>query len=118
MRRAFAVCLLVGCVLAAPAGLRADEMSISHEAVGCVVAEKYAVLEARFDPVENVARARVYYRADGGPAWYFVEMKPQSGAFYGTLPKPKKGLKRINYYIDVLDKAAAGRVPLSAGRSD
>ena len=72
-----------------------------------MVAEKFALLSARFDPAERVARARVHFRAEGGPVWYYVEMKPQAGAYQGTLPKPRKSTKKIQYYIEVVDKAFA-----------
>ncbi len=72
-----------------------------------MVAEKFALLSARFDPAESVARARVHFRAEGGPVWYYVEMKPQAGAYQGTLPKPRKSTKKIQYYIEVVDKAFA-----------
>jgi hypothetical protein len=85
---------------------------IDHQQVACVVAEKFALFSARFDPAENVARARVHFRAEGGPVWYYVEMKPQANAFSGTLPKPRKSTKKIQYYIEVVDKAfAESRTP-------
>jgi hypothetical protein len=89
----------------APASAQAPV--IDHQGVACVVAEKFALLSARFDPAESVARARVHFRAEGGPVWYYVEMKPQAGAFQGTLPKPRKSTKKIQYYIEVVDKAFA-----------
>ena len=72
-----------------------------------MVAGKFALLSARFDPAESVARARVHFRAEGGPVWYYVEMKPQAGAYQGTLRKPRKSTKKIQYYIEVVDKAFA-----------
>ncbi len=94
----------------APAAAQAPV--IDHQQVACVVAEKFALFSARFDPAENVARARVHFRAEGGPVWYYVEMKPQAGAFQGTLPKPRKSTKKIQYYIEVVDKAfAESRTP-------
>jgi len=43
-----------------------------------------------------VARARVHFRAEGGPVWSYVEMKVRDGVFYGTLPKPRKSTKKIH----------------------
>ena len=85
---------------------------IDHQQVACVVAEKFALFSARFDPAESVARARVHFRAEGGPVWYYVEMKPRADGYYGTLPKPRKSTKTIQYYIEVVDKAfAESRTP-------
>jgi len=109
-------CLATGflaCSLAlAGAPAFAQAPVIDHQQVACVVAEKFALFSARFDPAENVARARVHFRAEGGPVWYYVEMKPQANAFSGTLPKPRKSTKKIQYYIEVVDKAfAESRTP-------
>ena len=81
--------------------------SLDHAPVACVVARKLPVFSARIDPVDRVARARVYFRAAGRPHWYFVDMRPQDGVFKGTLPRPRKGTARIEYYIEALDTAAA-----------
>jgi hypothetical protein len=99
---------LLGMSLFAPARLHAQAVTIAHQPVGCVVAGHFAVFEARFDPAASVARARVYFQGEGMADWYFVDMKPRDDAFQGTLPKPTKSLKRINYYIEVLDQTAAG----------
>jgi hypothetical protein len=80
---------------------------IDHQEVACVVAEKFPLFSARLDPAESVARARVHFRAEGGPIWYYVEMKRQDGVFHGTLPRPRKSTKRIHYYIEAVDKSLA-----------
>lgn len=92
-------------LLAGARSLSAEELAIDHEALACVVAQAFPRIEARIGPVESVARARVYFRAEGGPAWYFVEMKPAGSTFSAAIPKPRKSLKKVNYYIEALDKA-------------
>jgi len=88
---------------AAPA-LAAEGLAILHQPVHCVVAGKYPQLDACFDPSTRVARARVYFRGEGAPDWYYVEMKTQAPCFRGTLPRPKKSLKRLSYYVSVFDQ--------------
>ena len=85
----------------------AQGLAVDHAPVGCVVARRFPVLAARIDPAENVARARVYFRAESGRHWYYVEMTHQGSVFKGTLPRPRKGTARIQYYIEALDTAAA-----------
>lgn len=80
---------------------------IDHPAVSCVVAEQYPLFEARFDPGDQVSRALVYFRPEGGHAWYFVTMKGNAGVFSGVIPRPKKDLKSLDYYIEVTDSAFA-----------
>lgn len=108
MRRALAAipcCLFPMVLLASPAA--AQGVAIEHQAVGCVVADKFPSFAARLDPAEKVARARLHFKPEGGLHWYSVAMKPEREAFAGVLPKPKKKLKSLRYYIEVTDKEAA-----------
>lgn len=98
-------------VLLAPAAAGAAVV-IDHQTVSCVVAEQYPRFEARFEPGDHVSRALVYFRAEGTQGWYSVMMQGDAGVFAGTLPKPKKTLKRMDYYIEVTDSAfASARTP-------
>jgi hypothetical protein len=97
--------LLVASTGAAALPARAD--SIEHSAIGCVVAERFPRVEARFDPANGVARARVYFRAHATPHWYFVEMETRTGALFAALPKPKETLTQIDYYIEVAGSDSA-----------
>jgi len=88
----------------APAALAEDSLSIAHQPVHCMVAGKYPQLDACFAPSPRVARARVYFKGEGTPEWYYVEMKAEAECFRGTLPRPKKSLKRLRYYVAVTDQ--------------
>lgn len=91
-------------VALAPA-LHAQAVSIEHTAVACVVADGYPRIDARFSPDGVVGRGRVYFRASGTDAWYFVEMKSEAGTQRATLPRPKRETKAIDYYVEALDSA-------------
>jgi hypothetical protein len=93
----------VACLLALATPLWAEGPVIDHSAVACMVAEKFPQLEARIVEPEMISRARVQFRGERGP-WYFVEMKRSGGVFTGLLPKPKKTLKTIRYYIEATDR--------------
>jgi hypothetical protein len=75
-------------------------ITIEHDAVACVVADRYPQLLARIAPASDVSRARLYFRAAGSSAWYYVEMQPGAAGFLGTLPKPKRSLNRLEYYFE------------------
>jgi len=77
---------------------------IEHDAAGCIVADKHPRIDARVT-ADGLARARVYFRAVGSPAWYFVTMKPVAGVLQGALPKPSKTTKAIEYYVEAVDKS-------------
>ena len=87
------------------AGDSGAAVTIDHAAVTCIVAEKFPRFEARFAPAADVSRARLHFRPAGGPHWYSVSMKREGELFAGVLPKPKKNLKRMEYYIETTDSA-------------
>ncbi len=98
-------CGSVAALLLVATGEAAAAIAIDHSTVGCIVAAQYPRFEARFDPAAEVSRARLHFRPAGSPHWYSVGMKPEGGVFAGVLPKPKKSLRRIEYYIEVTDTA-------------
>jgi hypothetical protein len=111
MKRVVA-CGLFAFVLALPVASRGQEaatggVAIDHKEVGCIVAGKFPKMNACFVPNADVARARIYFRAEGGTSWYYVEMKSDAPCMSGILPKPRKELidKHINYYVHVTDKS-------------
>src|SRR5262245_55582808 len=84
----------------APAWALAEAPVIEHQKVKCIVAEKYPRMDAGITPVE-VAQARVYFKPEGIPTWYYVNMKRVPKGYEGVLPKPKKQMigKHIIYYL-------------------
>src|SRR5438552_5131361 len=100
---------LVGLVLAAltPAIAYSQGLEIDHKAVGCIVVGKYPKMNACFSPAASLARSRVYFRPEGNPSWYYVDMKSDQPCFAGTLPRPGKKLigKKIEYYVEAQNKA-------------
>ncbi len=107
-----AACGLLAFVLALPLASSGQEaatgaVAIDHKSVGCIVAGKFPKMNACFVPNSDVARARIYFRAEGGASWYYVEMKSDAPCMSGILPKPRKELidKHINYYVHVTDKS-------------
>jgi hypothetical protein len=73
--------------------------SIRFEPVTCFVAGEYPLLDANIDPVQSVARARIYFRAAVSDQYYYVEMTQDAGLFYGKLPRPQVEASPITYYL-------------------
>ena len=97
-------CVLgVACLLASATSAWAQGPVIDHAGVGCMAAEKFPQLEARILEPDAISRARVQFRGEAGP-WFFVDMKRAGGVFTGILPKPKRSLKTIRYYIEATDR--------------
>ncbi len=84
--------------------LSAQAVSIQHDDVSCLVAGQYPEIRACFDPTENVARARVYFRKGGTRDWYYVAMTPDAACFKGVLPRPRGSIGHIDYYVAATDQ--------------
>ena len=92
------------------------QVAIEHQDVACIVAGQFPVLDACFRPGADLARARVYFRPEGAPSWYYVEAStptpPRASdpaellCRRATLPKPKKSLleKHVEYYLEATGK--------------
>jgi PKD domain-containing protein len=100
---------LVGVALAVlvPAIALPQGLEIDHKAVGCIVVGKYPKMNACFAPASSLARSRVYFRPEGTPSWYYVDMKSDQPCLSGILPKPGKKLvgKHVEYYLEAQNKA-------------
>ena len=99
--------LALGLVLVSAPTVLAQGPAIEHSGVGCLVAERFPRMDACFAPAADVARGRVHFRAHGTPHWYFVDMKATGPCHEGILPKPQKSTKKVDYYIDVVDRRFA-----------
>jgi hypothetical protein len=95
-------------VLLAPTAVRAGDdalpLAVAHEPVACVIAEQYPQLEARVEP-PTVVRVRVHFRPEKGRHWYSVPMEAAEGRMTAVLPKPRRKLKALEYYIEAIDSA-------------
>jgi hypothetical protein len=96
----------IGLAAGVLAAVHVHAAAIEHTAVGCVVADAFPRFEARVVPADSVARARVFFRGSGA-GWYAVAMTRTGDTFAAILPKPKKSLPRLIYYLEVVDTAMA-----------
>jgi len=99
--------LSVAIALLPVSAARAQGPALEHAPVACVVAERFPRLEACAPVGTEVARARAYFRAAGGPHWYWVEMKPDKQCLAAILPKPSKTTSKIHYYLEAFGPSFA-----------
>ena len=87
--------------LAAAAG---ESPRVEHQPVPCTVPGKPLSLCATITDDNQVAKARVYFRAAGEKFYSFVEMVFGGINFCGTLPAPREGkASAIEYYVQGVD---------------
>lgn len=96
--------LLIAALLAMGDRSYAAGPAIEHKAVSCIVAGVFPRLDACFVPQEDLSRARVHFRADGTPHWYFVDMAAAGGCRSVLLPKPLPTTSAIDYYVSALGR--------------
>ena len=109
MKRTLMPVLAAGLGLA-PLIVSAQGVTIDHKAVGCIVAEQYPKMSACFVPAAGLARSRVYFRAGGTPHWYFVDGRQDMPCYGYVLPKPKRSIKFVDYYVEGMS-ASGGEGP-------
>jgi hypothetical protein len=95
-----------------PAPGVAGAVTVEHTPPGCVLAAQFIRLEATAKAAGKVQQGHVYFRAEGEPDWYYVDMQRSGATFTATLPKPEKTTKGVRYYIEIMDSEYhAGRTP-------
>lgn len=72
---------------------------IRFEPVTCFIAGEFPLLDAGMEPIANVARARVYFKAAAGDAFFYVEMMQEQDRYFGKLPRPRVEASPIKYYV-------------------
>jgi hypothetical protein len=82
---------------------------IDHTPVGCLLEGQHALIEARFSPASDLAKARVFFKSVLASGFYFVEMEASGADQQGRLPRPKVEASPIQYYVAGYD-AAGGEV--------
>lgn len=78
---------------------------IDAQAVDCVVAGRNPRFDASVSPGAQVAQVQLLFRPKGFAGWYLVTMVRSGDLFSGTLPRPKKSLAAIEYYIEATDRS-------------
>ncbi len=102
--RALVVLLLA--VWAAPRVACAQEPEvpvIEHQALRCMLKERFPLVAAAVRPASLVARARVYFTSSAGDEYYSVDLRPvNEQRFEARLPKPRAKAGPVLYFIEVV----------------
>jgi hypothetical protein len=77
-------------------------LSISHEAVGCMIAGEFPLIDARVEPAANVARVRLMFKGAQSTEYFFVEFGALEGMFVAKMPKPTAAASPVSYYIQAV----------------
>jgi hypothetical protein len=78
-------------------------VAILHEPIGCIPPGDHPVVKADIAPGLDVRSAKVYFRAESYPKFYYVGMSEEAGTLTSVLPRPSSETARIVYYIEAVD---------------
>jgi hypothetical protein len=86
------------------------EPVIGHQADECWPEDQFPELAAGIQPGEEILTAKVYFRSDKYPDFYYVQMtiKPSAENFLAILPKPGPETDRVIYYLEAIDTTFNG----------
>jgi hypothetical protein len=86
------------------------EPRIGHQAEDCWPEDQFPSLEAAIVPGKEILSAKVYFRSEQYPDFYFVEMKGEltPDHFLALLPKPSPETQRVIYYVEAIDSSFSG----------
>ncbi len=104
------LCLLLLSLLGSAAPNFAQEPVVQHQALECLPNNQFPQLDAAIQPGAEVQTAKVYFRSQAYPDFYYVLMKrPEAAAsldlFQAILPKPSPDTARVVYYIEAVNRA-------------
>jgi len=78
----------------------------------CVLRVPYPLFDALVEPAGNVEVARIYFRAQQHPDYYWVKMEPGATGFEAIIPAPSAETEAIVYYVEAVSKG------FDSGRTD
>jgi hypothetical protein len=82
---------------------QAQTVSIDHDALECWPSDQYPILRANVAPLGQVRTAKIYFRAEEFPDFYFVEAAiGPDGRAEAILPLAAPGTERVVYYIEAV----------------
>jgi hypothetical protein len=84
-----------------------EPLVIRHKPMRCLLAERFPLVDACFEPGARVAQARVYFQADGTKQWHWVDMQPLGPCHRAALPRPAPEAHRVRYVVAATDVDAA-----------
>ncbi|MGH9335216.1 MAG: hypothetical protein ACRD21_15880, partial [Vicinamibacteria bacterium] len=83
-----------------------QSLAISHDSLECWPTDHYPIVGAALTPPEEVRAARVYFRSEEYPDFYYVDARQQpDGRFEAVLPLAAPGTERVVYYIEAVTLA-------------
>jgi hypothetical protein len=80
------------------------EPVIQHSALECLPNDQHAICSAVITPSADIQTARVYFRSNKYPDFYYVEMTGNGDDFEAVLPIPSEETSEVVYYVEAVTR--------------
>jgi hypothetical protein len=95
----------VGSAAAAePIAPSTGSLYVSHEPVGCMIADQSPQIEATVAPSSSVTTVRVYFRSALSPDLYYIAAEPRGDFYVASLPRPQLNAGPITFYVEAASR--------------
>jgi PKD repeat protein len=84
--------------------LAQTDPTIQHTAIECLPNNQHAICSAVITPSADIQTARVYFRSDRYPDFYYVEMTGEEDDFEAVLPIPSDETSEVIYYVEAVNR--------------
>lgn len=88
---------------------------VSHSGIECIPTTQFTILNATIVPGQEVRTARVYFRSDKYPDFYYVDMTSSGDSFQAIMPKPSDETSQVFYYLEATDVGYASNRTVEYG---
>ncbi len=79
--------------------------TIVHVGLECIAPGRYAVVLSGIEPPGDVQSAKVYFRSELYPDFYYVPMEREGDRFVAFLPQADPSTPRVIYYLEAVDQS-------------
>jgi len=79
-------------------------LHVSHEPVGCMIADQSPQIEATVAPSSSVANVRVYFRSALSPDLYYIAAERQGDRWLASLPRPQLNAGPVSFYVEAASR--------------
>ena len=79
--------------------------TIVHAGLECIAPGRFAIVLSGIDPGSEIQTAKVHFRSELYPDFYYVAMKLEGDRFVGILPQAAPSTPRVIYYLEAIDQA-------------
>jgi hypothetical protein len=83
----------------------ASAPTLVHAGLECIAPGRFAVVLSGIDPSAEIQTAKVYFRSQLYPDFYWVAMTYEEGRFVAILPQATPETPRVIYYLEAIDQA-------------